>query len=202
MSLFATLDDLKAATESKGSKNMFLTIKANDSKKIRFRQELPVVGMEGADSLARIVRVHTNDDDYRKRTACTRHLDDADGRCFGCERDFYAVQHLVINVALLDTETGLWESRLLDQKFSAAHVGRTLVEYCEEFGSIVDRVYRLSRTGEQRQTNYTLIPTEKSELPSEIEDLEMFDVTRTYPELSYEKQVEVHSGADDSADIM
>lgn len=204
MTLFATLDDLKKKAQSGGggSKNMFLAIKSNESKKIRFRQELTEDGAlyDPEVGTARVVSVHTNPDDFRKRTACTRHLDSDNGKCLGCEQNFYAVNHVVINVAVLDTNTGDWVPKLLDQKLTPAHIGYTMIEMAEEFGTIVDRDYRFSRTGEQKQTNYNLIPTEKSETLTSIKDLEIFDVSKTYPELSYQKQVEVHAG--DSDDLM
>lgn len=202
MSLFATLDDLKKKAQSSGGggkKNMFLAIKSNESKKIRFRQELtedsalydPEVGT------ARVVSVHTNADDFRKRTACTRHLDSDNGKCYGCEQGYYAVNHVVINVAVLDTNTGEWVPKILDQKLTPAHIGYTMIEMAEEFGTIVDRDYRFSRTGDGKQTNYNLIPTEKSEVSESIKKLELFDVSKTYPELSFEKQVEVHAESSD-----
>lgn len=201
MSLFTTLEDMKKATTSSGGKNIFLTIKPNESKKIRFRQELPVVGApEGDLGYAKVAMVHNNEDDFRKRTACTRHLDGDNGRCYGCEKGMYAVQHLVINIAVLDNETKEWEPKILDQKFTAAHVGSDLMEYFEEYGSICDRLYRFSRTGEQRQTNYSLIPSDKSDAPAEFADMESYDLSKTYPELSYEKQVDHHSG--DSDELM
>jgi hypothetical protein len=48
-----------------------------------------------------------------------------------------------------------------------------LIDYMEEYGSLVDRAYKFSRKGTQTQTSYTLTPQDKSDLPKEA--LEMVE---------------------------
>jgi len=64
-----------------------------------------------------------------------------------------------------------------------------LIEYAKEFGTITDRYYKYSRTGTgASDTNYSLIPLEKAEMPKTIEELPLHDLESMYLTLPYEKQ--------------
>jgi hypothetical protein len=95
---------------------------------------------------------------------------------------------LLINI-VVEVEPGVWEPRILDTTFNQRHVGLTLIEYAKEFGTIMDREYKYSRTGSSASdTNYSLIPLSVSEVPKGVADMPMHDLENVYMTLPYEKQ--------------
>jgi len=215
MSMFKTLSDLKKNTiDNKGS-NMgmdgeriprYFTVKSGESFLIRFRQELTEdSGNFTEDSgVAHVVSVHTNPNDFKKSAVCTGDNEDFGYRCFGCEqvvhdRGWKAKQHLLINVAVFNAEDEVWEPRVLDQKFTGAHVAETIVTYASEYGTILDRDFKISRTGLKQQTKYNLIPLAPKDANASIAELPMHDLTKTYKLMSPAEQAGFYIPEDDNS---
>lgn len=196
MSMFKTLADLKKNTiDDKGSGGTqggeriqrYFTIQSGESYLIRFRQELTEDSANFTDErgVAHVVFVHTNPEDYRKSAICTGDDESFGYRCFGCEqvvhdRGWKAKKHLLINVAVYNSEEEIWEPRVLDQKFTGAHVAETVVTYALEYGTILDRDFKISRTGQKQQTKYNLIPLAPKDADKSIDSLPMHDLTKIY----------------------
>ena len=215
MSMFKTLSDLKKNTiDNKGSSmtgdgervSRFFTIKSGESYLIRFRQELTEDSANFADTdgVAHVVSVHTNPNDFKKSGVCTGDNETYGYRCFGCEqvvhdRGWRAKQHLLVNVAVFNADTEVWEPRILDQKFTGAHVAETVVTYAGEYGTIMDRDFKISRTGQKQQTKYNLIPLAPKDAHASIADLPMHDLTKTYKLMSPAEQAGFYIAEDDNS---
>jgi hypothetical protein len=188
-----TLNELKKVAQSKsfdGAKRKFLTMKDGDAYRIRFRQELTEdsKNYDEERGTALVVSVHTNPLNFRLRLACTAESEEQGFRCWACEQvpsnsRWRAQQKMLINLAIQESN-GNWDSFILEQGFGKSHIGNAL-----EFGSIVDRTYKLSRTGSKlHDTSYTLLPLAESEEPDDLKEIELFSFDGLYKQLPYEEQ--------------
>ena len=215
MSMFKTLSDLRKNTiENKGSGGpqdgervqRYFTVKSGESFLIRFRQELTEDSQNYSEDtgVAHVVSVHTNPLDFRKSAVCTGDHEEFGYRCFGCEqvvrdRGWKAKQHLLVNVAVYNAEDDVWEPRVLDQKFTGAHVAETVVTFATEYGTILDRDFKISRTGQKQQTKYNLIPLAPKDANESIASLPMHDLTRVYRIMNPAEQAGFYIAEDDSS---
>jgi hypothetical protein len=207
MPVFKTLNDLKKATEKKprgdGDFTKRLVVKNGESFKIRFLQELTQDSSNYTEErgTAEVVQVVTSPLDFRKNIRSTADMPEYDFKCFGVDQGasdyrWKPKQHLLINIAVYDKETGNWEVRILDQKFTPAHVANDIVEMATEFKTLMDRDYRISRTGEKSETNYSLIPLDKSEESAAVSKLELGDLNKVYRVVPYNEQSDFFLGDD------
>jgi hypothetical protein len=198
MKVFETLKELQGTVENEsqvGQQREWLVVKPNESFRIRFRQELAKdgTGYNEEAGLAQIVPVHSSPVDFRKRVACNLDEEKFDFRCWPdeqimVEKRWRPKPHLLINVAILDN--GEWVNKILDQTFARSHIGSLLVEFAAEYGSITEHEYKLTRTGAQLKTTYSLIPVDRKPVDPSIEKLELFSLDGTYQKMSYEDQQE------------
>ena len=193
-----TLDELKKKTESKGedfAKRKFLTLKDKDAVRIRFRQELTEdsKNYDAERGTALVTGVHTNPLNFKIRAGCTAESEEHGFQCWACEQfmenpkdngKWRPQQRFFINVAV-QKEDGTWEAAVFEQGFGKSHIGNDLVENAIEFGSIVDRTYKLSRKGSGfNDTEYSLLPLAESDEPEEVKALELYNfdgLAKTYP---------------------
>ena len=196
MAMFKTLNDLKKSIKNDSGggssrKSSFLTVANGESYKIRFLQELAedAAGYNDERGAAIALWVHHNPDNFRKSAVCTAGDEDSGYRCWACEQvpknaGWKAKQHMFINIAVFDPDTQNWSVKLLDQKFTAAHIAQTIVDYSGEYDTITDRDYKISRKGEKQQTQYTLIPlaVKPEPEPGDFEDgkVELTDLSKIY----------------------
>jgi hypothetical protein len=210
MAMFKTLKDLQNSTKKpettgfSGEKaKRFFTIKPDESFQIRFRQELTEDSANFIDDVgvAHVVRVHSNPADFTKNAVCTGDDEKYGYKCWACEqidkdRGWKAKQHLLVNVAVFNAEENIWEPRVLDQKFTGAHVAESVVEYALEYGTLLDRTYKISRKGTKQQTQYTLIPLAPKDADASIADLPMHDLEKVYRSYSYSEQSGFYLGSE------
>jgi hypothetical protein len=213
MAMFKTLKDLQNSTKkadmgSVGTDRVkrFFTIKPDESFQIRFRQELTEDSGNFTDAagVAHVVRVHSNPADFTKNAICTGDDEKYGYKCWACEqidkdRGWKAKQHLLLNVAVFNSNDEVWEPRVLDQKFTGAHVAESVVEYALEYGTLLDRTYKISRKGTKQQTQYTLIPLAPKDEDQSIKDLPMHDLEKVYRSFSYSEQAGFYLGSEDKA---
>lgn len=213
MAMFKTLKDLQNSTKkqtmgAEGGERVkrFFTIKPDESFQIRFRQELTEDSGNFDESLgvAHVVRVHSNPADFTKNGVCTGDDERYGYKCWACEqidkdRGWKAKQHLLINVAVYNPDSDTWEPRVLDQKFTGAHVAESVVEYALEYGTLMDRTYKISRKGVKQQTQYTLIPLAPKDEDASIASLPMHDLTKVYRSLAYAEQSSFYLGSEESS---
>lgn len=195
-----TLNELKKATQSKsmdGTKRRFLALKDKDALRIRFRQELTEDSKNYDDErgTALVIAVHSNPLNFRLKLACTAESEEHGFRCWACEQvtsesKWRSQQKFLINV-VVQRDNGTWEPFILEQGFGRSHIGNALVDNALEFGSIVDRTYRLSRSGSGfNDTLYSLLPLAESPEPVELADVELFEFDGLYKKIPYEEQQE------------
>ncbi len=204
-----TLAELAKSIEKKtntdGPKREFLTLKDGQSERIRFRQELTEDG-EGYDSekgSALIVRVHTYPLDFRKKLGCTAESEEFGNQCWACEqiaenKKWYSKQRFYINLGVLNEE-GVWEAKMFEQGFGDSHIGQTLVEFGTEYGSIVNRPYKIKRSGsEMNNTSYSLTPLAEADEPKELAELELLSFDGLVKYLPYDEQAAYFYGQKDA----
>jgi hypothetical protein len=212
MTMFKTLKDLQNSTKKpvysdSGDKvKRFFTIKPDESFQIRFRQELTEdsAGFEDGSGVAHVVRVHSNPADFTKNAMCTADDEQYGYKCWACEqidkdRGWKSKQHLLLNVAVFNSDENIWEPRVLDQKFTGAHVAESIVEYALEYQTLLDRDYKISRKGTKQQTQYTLIPLASKDAHPSIAELPMHDLTKVYRKFSPAEQGSFYLSSEDKS---
>ena len=126
------------------------------------------------------------------------------GSCWACQqvpldRAWRAKGHLLINIAVYNKDEDVWEPRVLDQKFTAAHVAESLLEFASEYGTIVDRDYKIKRKGVQQDTQYTLVPMAPKDADPSIADLVWHDLEKVYRTFSPSEQPGFYVSSEDKA---
>lgn len=202
MSAFKTLKELQKKVEKNTGDGggRFFSLKAGDSQRIRFLQELAEDGTNFSEKegTALVVAVHANPDNYRQKLACTADDEKFGFRCWACEQSpdnpkWRPMSKLLVNIAVQD-ENGNWTVKLFEQGFGKAHVANDLVEYASAYGSITDRTYKITRSGSGLQdTQYTLIPLEQSKPSKDLDDADLFALDFVYNKIPYAEQEEFFS---------
>ena len=177
--------DKPVSNSSDGPKGRWLQVKDGQSVKIRFMQEIdpdsPTYDPKGG--LGFIAIEHTNPKDYRRKALCT--IEDQ-GSCFGCEqhrRDpkagWKGRPRFYIN-ALIDDGTEEPYIAIFSQGTGPKSATPEISQYATETGSISNLVWKLKRTGEKTDTNYSIIPLPTAEVkPIDFDKYELFDLEKT-----------------------
>ena len=200
MKSYSTLADMKKTIEesssSSGTGKRFIYLRDGDNYKVRFRQELTEDGANHNDDAGTsvVVPVVTSPINWKYKAMSTAGLAESDYRCWateqiGNDRRWKPRPVLLINAAV-EVEPGQWEPRIIETVLTnPRHIGQTIIEYAETYGTITDRYYKFSRTGSGPQdTSYTLIPLETAEEPEAIANLQMHDLDNVYKVIPYEQQ--------------
>jgi hypothetical protein len=175
----------RPTSSDSGTKGRWLQVKDGQSVKIRFLQEIDPDSTNYNDKAGCgfIAIEHTNPKDYRRKALCT--IEDL-GQCFGCEqhrRDLKAGwkgrPRFYINV-LVDDGTEAPYVAIFSQGTGAKSATPEISQYAVETGSISNLTWKLKRTGEKTDTNYSIIPLPTAEVkPIDFESLELFDLEKT-----------------------
>jgi hypothetical protein len=205
--LNAALD--KPTQSSSGEKGRWLKLNDGQSVKIRFLQELDPDSKEynSTAGLGFIAVEHTNPSDYRRKALCTS---DDQGRCFGCEmhrRDMKAGwkgrSRLYINVLVDDGNEEPYVA-IFSQGGGPKSATPEIIQYAGETGAISNVTWRLKRTGEKTDTNYSIIPLPTADVkPIDFEKYELFDLEKSaVRDVPYGDQENFYMGisSDSSAD--
>jgi hypothetical protein len=190
MGIVKGLNALNKQMESKVStgdsqKGRWLQLKDGQSAKIRFMQEIDPDSptyLEKA-GLAFIAIEHTNPKDYKRKALCT--IEDQ-GRCYGCEmhrRDAKAGwkgrSRFYANVLVDDGQEEPYIA-IFSQGAGPKSATPEIIQYAGETGSITNVIWRLKRTGEKTDTNYSIIPLPTSDAAAvDLEKYELFDLEKT-----------------------
>ena len=186
---------------SDGQKGRWLQLKDGQSVKIRFLQEIdpdsPNYNKEAGTGIVGIE--HTNPKDYKRKAVCT--FED-EGQCFGCEqhrRDpkagWKARPRFYVNVLVEDGTEEPYVA-ILSQGTGAKSATPEIGSYASETGSITNLVWKLKRTGEKTDTNYSIIPLPTADVkPIDFTKLELFDLAKTAVRtVAYADQENFYSG--------
>ena len=200
MKSYSTLADMKKTIEesssSSGTGKRFIYLRDGDNYKVRFRQELTEDGANHNDEAGTsvVIPVVTSPINWKYKAMSTAGMAESDYRCWateqiGNDRRWKPRPVLLINAAV-EIEPGQWEPRIIETVLTnPRHIGQTIIEYAETYGTITDRYYKFSRTGSGPQdTSYTLIPLENADEPEAITNLQMHDLDNVYKVIPYEQQ--------------
>lgn len=166
-------------------KGRWLQLKDGQSVKIRFLQEIdPDSPNYNKDAGLGIVGIeHTNPKDYKRKAVCT--MED-EGQCFGCEQyrqdpksGWKAKPRFYVNVLADDGQEEPYVA-ILSQGVGPKSATPEIGQYAAETGSITNLVWKLKRTGEKTDTNYSIIPLPTAEVkPIDFTKYELIDLTKT-----------------------
>jgi hypothetical protein len=172
-----TLD--RPSYNSDGVKGRWVKLNDGQSVKIRFLQELDPDSPQynEKNGVGFIAIEHTNPSDYRRKALCS--IDDQ-GRCFGCEQHrkdpkagWKGKSRLYVNVLVDDGAEDPYVA-ILSQGSGPKSATPEVIQYAGETGSITNVVWRLKRTGERTDTNYSIIPLPTADVAKT--DYELFDL--------------------------
>lgn len=173
------------STSHDSQKGRWLQLKDGQSVKIRFLQEIDPdsVNYNKEAGLGIVGIEHTNPRDYKRKAVCT--FED-EGQCFGCEqhrRDpkagWKARPRFYVNVLVEDGDEDPYVA-ILSQGIGAKSATPEIGSYASETGSITNLVWKLKRTGEKTDTNYSIIPLPTAEVKSiDFSKYELFDLPKT-----------------------
>jgi hypothetical protein len=174
----------------------YLTLKkSGDSVRVRFLQELDADSKNYSEKndLGFLAVMHQapGTEGYKRTAQCTRD----EGACFPCEQreagDYEnwkrGSANLYIN-AVVNPDTDEEEVVLVKQTATSRSITPTLIEYAGETGSITDRVWKITRNGEGKETSYNLVAFDKQDFKNDVESYELFDLTRAARLVPYEEQ--------------
>lgn len=186
----------KAIDEGPKGESKFLKLSDGESVTIRFLQELEpsAKGYREEAGAALGYYEHMNPDTYDS-FVCTK---DELGRCAGCERvpvnkKWRARGRLLFNVLVRNSD-GQDVVKIFGTSLSPKGLAPTIVEFSNDYGTITDRDYKLTRRGESINTTYTLLPREVTPLSKEDKAVDVIDLTDVVRDLSYEEQVDLING--------
>ena len=190
MGIVTGLAAMNKATEpthiaNDSQKGRWLQLKDGQSVKIRFLQEIdpdsPNYNKEAGTGIIGVE--HTNPNDYKRKAVCT--FED-EGQCFGCEqhrrdpkKGWRARPRFYINV-LVDDGTEEPYVAILSQGTGPKSATPEIGQYAGETGSVTNLVWKLKRTGEKTDTNYSIIPLPTADVkPIDFTKYELFDLSKT-----------------------
>jgi hypothetical protein len=202
-------DALEAKFNDKGDKAKWFSLKANESAKVAFLQELDPdsENFSTKNDLGFLAVEHSNPDDFKRKGVCSAD----EGPCWACEKNqasWNSVKdykggwkqrtRLYINVLV---DNGLDEPfvAVLSQGNGPKSVTPALIEQAGEMGTVTDKWFKIKRTGAGfSDTSYTLTALKEHGL--NVEDYEVFDLMKVVREVPYEQQEAHYLGGTPSAE--
>lgn len=176
----------------------FLKMEDGESLTIRFMQELDETGSQYAENrgVAYGYYEHIDPDDFSKSFVCTQ---ESEGKCTGCERvtvnrRWRSRGRLVANVLVRGKRGEPDKVKVFSTSISSKGLTPALVEYADEYGSLCDRDYKITRRGSGIETTYTLLPREVALLTKEDESVELITLDSVMRNLTYEEQQDLLGG--------
>lgn len=211
MGLVKGLASINKQLESSGGgsgdrvKAKFLKLNDGQTVKVRFLQELDADSPHYRDDAGQgfLAIEHQHPHDFKKRMVCS--LDD-EGRCYGCEqydkgvKEYRQKSKLYVN-ALVTQPDGTSEVVVISQGNGPKSVTPALIDAAGEYGSITNRVWKLSRKGSgQTNTSYTLTPLDKDDMEYDVSQHELFDLEKVVYQIPYDQQAAYFGGGSANAD--
>ena len=181
-------------------KTRWFKINAGQTVKVRFLQEVDADSKRYSDKNGLVLAAseHTKPSDYRVKCVCT--MPD-ENKCYGCEQNvaeprkgWNARTRLYANVLVDDGKETPYVA-ILSQGFSGKSITPMLLQAAENYGSITDRTYSITRMGSGTDTSYTLFPGSADEKPFDVEEYTLFDLEQAaVRQVSYPEQEAFFNG--------
>lgn len=189
---------IKDAIE-KGPKGQsrFLKLTDGESVTIRFLQELDETGKNYDEGRGQAIAFyeHMDPDDFSTAFKCTA---DSEGMCAGCERvptnkKWRAKGRMLANVVVRGADKND-EVKIFSTGLSQKGLAPQLIDFSNDYGSLCDRDYKMTRRGEKLNTTYTLLPRDVSAFTKSDKEHELIDLNELVRSLTYAEQKELLSG--------
>lgn len=177
------LDALEKLNEdsqrSAGSSVPWVKLKGGQSVKVRFLQELDSGSKYYREDKGQIVVLaeHSDPANFRLKMQCSM---DTEGRCYGCEQHKANPKakwgrKLRLYAAVLVKDDEGSEVKILSQGIGSNSITPALIEYAKESGAVTDRVWKITRTGDEfNNTSYAIIGFDRE--PDGFDDLDDYEV--------------------------
>lgn len=205
MTIIRGLKDINALVEKPkgegGSKVRWLKLADGQSVKIRFIEELDEESSnyDASRGLSLVVKEHTNPRDFRRRAVDTMETEGRDWAEEQHRKDpkagwkgklrFYC--NVLVDDGLEDPYAAIWSMGV-----GKMSVFNTVREYALETGSISNLVWKLKRSGQGTETNYTLIPSLPDTEPFSWSGVEPFQLELALHQIPYAEQEAFYMGYD------
>lgn len=169
-------------------KATWLSIKANESVKLVFLQELDEGSPNYLESngVGIFALQHANPNNWKKTAKCTAD----EGECYGCSQGWRSKVLLYINV-LVDNGTDEPYVAIWSRALGKGSVAQSLLDMAadEDFdNSVTDKTFKFSRTGSTKDdTTYSLNPTPKPH-GLDLSKYELYDLEKYVFTVSPERQ--------------
>lgn len=205
MSIIRGLSNINAVVDKPksegGSKVRWLKLADGQAVKIRFLEELDEdsPSYDAGRGLSLVVKEHTNPKDFRRRAVDTM---DTEGRDWAEEMHrkdpkagwkgklrFYC--NVLVDDGIEEPFVAVWSMGV-----GKMSVFNTIREYALETGSISNLTWKLKRSGQGTETNYTLIPSAPDTEPFDWSGVEPFPLEMALNQIPYAEQEAFYMGYD------
>jgi len=184
-----------------GPKGRWLKLDDGQSTKIRFLQEIDPDSPHYIQKagLGIVAIEHTNPKDYKRKAVCT--IEDQ-GQCYGCEADrkmpksgWKAKPRFYVNVLVNDDKEEPYVA-IMSQGIGPKSATAEISQYAAETGSITNLIWKIKRSGTQKDTNYSIIPLPTANVePIDLDKYELFDLSKVaVRDVAYSEQENFYNG--------
>ncbi len=159
---------IKAIRENSGrpqsTRPKFFSIKSDETRIVRFLQELDEDSANyDAEAGTGVLAVEYRHPEHYKLRARDTSAPEDGGKCWMAEQGWSPRKSLYILVEEVDGPNA-GSLRILNQGFGKSTVSDTIVEYADEYGTLRDRPYKITRKGsEWNNTSYSIIPLKEDD---------------------------------------
>lgn len=199
----------KAAEKAGGfdGESPFLSLKADQSVKVRFLQEFDdeSPNYDERRGTILVVEEHNSPTDFKKTAECTA---ETEGRCWACEqvtkvsnekvaKKWKPKMRFYANVLVRNPDGGD-KVKILKRGFSDKDIGNDLIGIAEEFDSLGAQDVKISRKGSgMNDTSYSVLHLAPKPLTKEEAALELIDPRKFVKSVSYEQMAEFFTSTEE-----
>lgn len=198
--------------KNKGDGAKFLSLKDGDTATGHFLQELDESAEHFSEKndLGALIIEHQHPKEYRRKAKCTA---GTEGQCWACERNSWSWKNepdykggwgqkrklYIFALLTIKRKDGTVEEPgvyIVNQSAnSAKSIVDALLEHAREFGTILDRQFKITRKGgDFNNTSYILTALKEDKELFDATEHEAGDVTRLVKDVPYERQEAFYMG--------
>lgn len=168
-------------------KARYLQVANGQSVKLVFLQEIDEGSPNYSEKNGQAVfaLMHTSPDNWKKSAKCTGD----EGSCYGCDQGWKTKILLFVNVLVDDGKEAPYVA-IFNRGLGKGSVAQSLLDMAadEDFdNSISDKTFKFTRTGEKKETTYSLSPMPKAHT-LDVESYDLFDLEKYVFTVAPERQ--------------